>query len=90
MNPGVKRGSREVKADIAGCETCQHRLQTALFTLCQHPTSKYNIGGKEDFHTVQHMRDEFVGECGAAMALKKAEAPRKPGDGRKWDRKAVA
>jgi hypothetical protein len=40
-----------------------------LFTLCTRPESKYTYDGRDDFHTIQHMRDTYVGLCGEDRKL---------------------
>ncbi len=70
------RGARAVYANTAGCETCQHCMPTMLFTLCNAKPSEYIIDGKIQFHTIQHMRDMFVGECGDEMRLRKVSEVR--------------
>ena len=59
-----------------------------LFTLCTHPNASYVMDGNTEFHTIQHMRDQFVGECGSEMRLRKVETPQPAAksDKRKWNR----
>lgn len=80
---GAQRGARVVQSETSGCDTCVHRIETSLFTLCQHEQSGYIHDHKLEFHTVQHMRDSFVGLCGDEMRLRKlADQPK----GLKWER----
>jgi len=51
-------------------------MPTMLFTLCNAKPSEYIIDGKIQFHTIQHMRDMFVGECGDEMRLRKVSEVR--------------
>lgn len=44
------------------CKSCAYFEQTTVFELCKHPTSHYAVAGREDFHTIGHMRTR---ECGA-------------------------
>lgn len=64
---GVK--FRQAQADTTGCAGCKHCRETALFKLCTAPMSRYTYDGKDDFHTIQHMRDIFVGPCGEDKKL---------------------
>jgi hypothetical protein len=90
MSDGA-RAPRAAVSDTKGCEDCEHCRPSMLFTLCQHDQAKYTYDGREEFHTIQHMRDTFVGLCGSAMKLRKMSAATKPsGDGRKWDRSVLA
>lgn len=70
VKSGAQRGARMVSSDVSGCTDCKYRQETTLFTLCMHKDSHYKVGEIEDFHTVQHMRDSFVGVCGDDMRLK--------------------
>lgn len=58
-----KRGLRDAVSDISGCEDCRHRVVDALFTLCGHAKAEYKVDGKIELHTIQHMRDIYVGAC---------------------------
>lgn len=66
---GAQRGARVVSSNTIGCMACKYYQPTVLFTLCTHRDSMYKIGEVEDFHTIQHMRDDFVGLCGDDMKL---------------------
>jgi hypothetical protein len=68
----TKRALRDVWADISGCESCIHYTETALFKLCDHDQAGYKSGYFMDQHTVQHMRDEYIGLCGPEMKLREA------------------
>lgn len=67
---GNRRGAREAYANVASCETCIHRVTESLFTLCGHPESEYSVSGIVQLHTIQHMRDIYVGLCGADAKLR--------------------
>ena len=60
---------RQAQADTTGCEACKHCRPSMLFTLCTRPESKYTYDGRDDFHTIQHMRDALVGLCGEDRKL---------------------
>lgn len=79
---GAQRGARVVQSDIAGCETCKFFTPGVLFTLCSAQDAEYRIDNKVELHTVQHMRDSFVGACGDEMRLRKIDQPK----GLKWER----
>ena len=60
---------RTVEADTSGCRDCKHHQVTTLFELCGHEKAAYSIGGRTDQHTLSHMRDVHVGQCGEKMGL---------------------
>lgn len=51
----------------AMCRMCKHHEQTALFELCKHPLSLYQVDGREDYHTIGHM--STVGACRSEAVL---------------------
>lgn len=77
------KAPRVAHADVLGCEACKFYQPSMLFTLCTAKDAEYRVDGDVQHHTIQHMRDEFVGLCGLEMKLRKIE---KPKSGRKWDR----
>jgi hypothetical protein len=63
-------------ADLDQCRGCAHYRNAAVFELCQHPKSAYEVAGRSDFHTITHMR-EYRGLCGEdASLLKRKEEKR--------------
>lgn len=49
------------------CLMCKHYENAVVFELCKHPSSRYSVAGKEDFHTIGHM--STVGACRADAVL---------------------
>lgn len=45
------------------CAECKHCESGLVFELCLRDESKYSIAGKDDFHTIGHMRGPR-GACG--------------------------
>lgn len=70
LRGSAPRGARSAWADTTGCEACRYCKPGMLFTLCRHPDSEYIREGKTELHTIQHMRDVYVGECGQEMRLR--------------------
>ena len=64
----VTRYAEQKKVDPSECFNCVSHKKTALFHLCVHEKSEYSFDGKSDYHTVQHMRQEY-GECGEGKVL---------------------
>ena len=56
-----------VNAIANRCHECAHHEPTTVFDLCKHSSSRYSIAGKEDFHTIGHMRS--VGACRGEAVL---------------------
>lgn len=55
--------------DTASCVGCEHYQPPGIFELCKHERSAYTYDGREDFHTVQHMREEHA-PCGLTGKLR--------------------
>ncbi len=66
---GSRRAIKSHNTSIDGCHECKHHQPTNIFELCAHPKSIYSINGVNDFHTCQHMREEY-GLCGHELRLK--------------------
>jgi hypothetical protein len=45
------------------CRDCEHYAVGMAFELCLHAASRYEIAGKEDWHTIGHQRGPR-GTCG--------------------------
>lgn len=58
--------------EVPTCSGCRHHEVGVIFTLCKHPDSKYSIGGKVDFHTTAHMKNEHRGPCRTNVLFSKA------------------
>ena len=67
----TKQSVRSYVTDTAGCAQCEHYDDSGVFELCQHPLSTYRLDGREDVHTVQHMREQSA-PCGLSRTHFKA------------------
>jgi hypothetical protein len=59
----TKQGIAQRNFDITGCSECEHFKDTTIFRLCTHTSSAFKYDDKEEFHTIQHMREEYA-PCG--------------------------
>lgn len=65
----TKQLLRPTLVDVTGCHKCGHYWDSGLFELCMHAQSQYGVDGKQDHHTIQHMRGE-LGKCGPDKRLR--------------------
>jgi hypothetical protein len=49
------------------CRSCVNYNQAALFEICTHDLSRYAVGAQNEYHTIQHMRNDS--HCGESARL---------------------
>lgn len=64
----TKQTLREYVTNTEGCDQCDHYDGSGVFEVCRHRLADYRYEGRDEAHTIQHMREKS-GQCGLNRAL---------------------